>query len=47
MRILVADDDRVVVHLVAALLRDQGHVVVPVFDAMTLFATLARVAPGA
>jgi len=34
MRILVADDDRVVVHLLAGLLRAKGHEVVPVFDAM-------------
>jgi CheY-like chemotaxis protein len=34
MRILVADDDRIVVHLVASLLRGKGHEVVPVFDAM-------------
>lgn len=34
MRILVADDDRVVVGLVAGLLRQKGHEAVPVFDAM-------------
>jgi CheY-like chemotaxis protein len=34
MKILVADDDRVVVTLLAKLLRDKGHEVVPVFDAM-------------
>ncbi|GAC1536458.1 MAG: hypothetical protein NVS2B9_02250 [Myxococcales bacterium] len=37
MRILVADDDRIVVALVAGLLRRQGHQVVPVFDAMQAF----------
>jgi CheY-like chemotaxis protein len=37
MRILVADDDRVVVQLVAGLLRARGHQVVPVFDAMQAF----------
>ena len=34
MKILVADDDRVVVHLLSALLRAKGHEVVPVFDGM-------------
>jgi CheY-like chemotaxis protein len=34
MRILVADDDRVVVTLLAKILRDEGHEVIPVFDAM-------------
>jgi len=34
MRVLLADDDRIVVTLVAKLLRDKGHEVVPVFDAM-------------
>jgi len=34
MRILVADDDRIVVTLLASLLRAKGHEVVPVFDAM-------------
>src|SRR6266478_3538095 len=34
MRILVADDDRIVVHLVASLLRAKGHEVIPVLDAM-------------
>jgi CheY-like chemotaxis protein len=34
MRILVADDDRIVVHLLAALLRGKGHEVVPVLDAV-------------
>ena len=34
MRILVADDDRIVVTLIASLLRAKGHEVVPVFDAM-------------
>jgi len=37
VRILVADDDRVIVHLVAGLLRARGHQVVPVFDAMQAF----------
>jgi CheY-like chemotaxis protein len=37
MRILVADDDLIVVHLVASLLRAKGHTVVPVFDAMQAF----------
>lgn len=34
MRILVADDDRIVVTLIAGLLRSKRHEVVPVFDAM-------------
>jgi CheY-like chemotaxis protein len=34
LRILVADDDRIVVTLIASLLRAKGHQVVPVFDAM-------------
>jgi CheY-like chemotaxis protein len=34
MRILVADDDRIVVTLVAGLLRKKGHEVQQVFDAM-------------
>jgi CheY-like chemotaxis protein len=34
VRILVADDDRIVVTLIAGLLRGKGHEVVPVFDAM-------------
>ena len=34
MRILVADDDRVISHLVCTLLRGQGHQVTAVFDAM-------------
>lgn len=37
MRILVADDDRIVVTLVAGLLRNKGYQVVPVFDAMQAF----------
>ena len=37
MRILVADDDRNVVHLVASLLRGKSHQVVPAFDAMQAF----------
>jgi CheY-like chemotaxis protein len=37
MRILVADDDRIVVHLVAGLLRGKGYQVTPVFDAMQVF----------
>lgn len=34
MRVLVADDDRVIVTLIAGLLRQRGHEAVPVFDAM-------------
>jgi len=34
LRVLVADDDRVLVQLVGALLRSKGHQVIPVFDAM-------------
>jgi CheY-like chemotaxis protein len=34
MRVLVADDDRVVVALLTKLLRGEGHEVIPVFDAM-------------
>jgi two-component system cell cycle response regulator len=34
MKILVADDDRVVVELIAGLLREKGHEVIPVYDAM-------------
>ena len=37
MNIVVADDDRTVVHLVASLLREKCHRVVPVFDAMQAF----------
>jgi len=37
MRILIADDDRIVVHLVASLLRAKSHQVVPAFDAMQAF----------
>jgi CheY-like chemotaxis protein len=37
MRILVADDDRIVVTLVAGLLRKKGHEVRQVFDAMQAF----------
>jgi CheY-like chemotaxis protein len=37
MRILVADDDRIVVHLLAGLLRSKGYLVTPVFDAMQAF----------
>lgn len=37
MRILIADDDRIVVHLVASLLRGKSHQVVPAFDAMQAF----------
>ena len=34
MRILVADDDRIVSHLISSLLRDRGHDVLQAFDAM-------------
>lgn len=34
MRILVADDDRVISHLVSTALRKAGHTPVPAFDAM-------------
>ncbi len=34
MRILVADDDRVISGLVCAVLRQSGHVPIPAFDAM-------------
>ena len=37
MRVLVADDDRIVVTLVAGMLRAKGHQVTPVFDAMQAF----------
>jgi DNA-binding response OmpR family regulator len=37
VRILIADDDRVLVHLIGELLRRQAHQVVPVFDAMQAF----------
>lgn len=37
MKILVADDDPVIVHLVAGLLRAKGHEVIPVSDAMQSF----------
>ena len=37
MRILIADDDRILVHLVASLLRGKSHQVVPAFDAMQAF----------
>ena len=34
MRVLVADDDRVISHLLCAVLREGGHDPVPAFDAM-------------
>ena len=34
MRILVADDDRVISHLVSSALRQAGHTPIPAFDAM-------------
>lgn len=34
MRVLVADDDRVISHLLCAVLREVGHDPVPAFDAM-------------
>lgn len=34
MRVLVADDDRVISHLLCAVLREVGHEPVPAFDAM-------------
>jgi CheY-like chemotaxis protein len=34
MRVLVADDDRVISHLLCAVLREAGHQPVPAFDAM-------------
>ena len=33
-KVLVADDDRVISHLVTSLLRQEGHQVVPAFDGM-------------
>jgi len=48
MRILVADDDRIIVHLVAGLLRAKGFQVIPVFDAMQVFMfAMRRPAPDA
>lgn len=34
MRVLVADDDRVISHLLCAVLREMGHEPFPAFDAM-------------
>lgn len=34
MRVLVADDDRIISHLLCAVLREVGHEPVPAFDAM-------------
>lgn len=34
MRVLVADDDRIISHLLCTVLRDVGHQPVPAFDAM-------------
>lgn len=45
MRILVADDDRIVVHLLAGLLRAKGYQVTPVFDAMQAFMYAMRRPP--
>lgn len=45
MRILVADDDRVIVTLIAGLLRQKGHEAVPVFDAMQAVMFAARPPP--
>ncbi len=45
MKILVADDDRVVVTLVGGLLRSKGHEVVPVFDAMQVVMFALRPPP--
>jgi DNA-binding response OmpR family regulator len=42
MKILVADDDRVLVHLIAELLRREAHQVVPVFDAIQAFMLAMR-----
>lgn len=48
MKVLVADDDRIVVTLVAGLLRRKGYEVVPVFDAMqVLMYAMKRPAPDA
>jgi CheY-like chemotaxis protein len=45
MRILVADDDRVFMHLIAEVLRTKGHQVVPVFDAMQVVMLATRAPP--
>jgi len=45
MRILVADDDRVFMHLIAELLRNKGHQIVPVFDAMQVVMLATRSPP--
>jgi CheY-like chemotaxis protein len=34
MRILVADDDRVLSQLICGIVRDAGHIAIPAFDAM-------------
>ena len=45
MKILVGDDDRVFVHLIAQLLRGKGHQVIPVFDAMQVVMQASRAPP--
>jgi two-component system cell cycle response regulator DivK len=45
MRILVADDDRVLVQMLAGLLRAKGHQVTPVFDAMQVLMFAMRKPP--
>jgi CheY-like chemotaxis protein len=42
MRVLIADDDRIVVHLVSGILRKKAHQVVPVFDAVQAFMSAMR-----
>jgi len=45
MKILVADDDRVFMHLAAEVLRNRGHQVIPVFDAMQVLMLAMRPPP--
>jgi CheY-like chemotaxis protein len=48
MRVLVADDDRIIVAIVAGLLKAKGHQVIPVFDAMqAMMVAMKQPAPDA
>jgi CheY-like chemotaxis protein len=47
MKILVADDDRIVVHLLSGILRQKAHQVLPVFDAVQAFTSAMRQLPDA
>jgi DNA-binding response OmpR family regulator len=47
MKILVADDDRIVVHLLSAMLRQKAHQVLAVFDAVQAFTSAMRQLPDA